>query len=103
MAIIIGMTLMSGVSWKILLPVFLIIGGLGALLIFLVVYDRQLLIKLGFMDYQFARIDSWLDPFADSRGDAFQLAQSMRPLDQVSCLVRELVYQKFMCPFANRI
>ena len=80
MAIIIGMTLMSGVSWKILLPVFLIIGGLGALLIFSVVYDRQLLIKLGFMDYQFARIDSWLDPFADSRGDAFQLAQSMKAI-----------------------
>lgn len=80
LAIIIGMTLMSGVSWKILLPVFVIIGTLGALLIVLVVYNRELLLTVGFKPYQFARIDSWLDPFSDSRGDAFQLAQSMKAI-----------------------
>lgn len=80
LAIIIGMTLMSGVSWKILLPVFVIIGTLGALLIILVVYNRELLLTVGFKPYQFARIDSWLDPFSDSRGDAFQLAQSMKAI-----------------------
>lgn len=80
LAIIIGMTLMSGVSWKILLPVFGVIGLIGGVLIYLVIYNRDILLKVGFMPYQFARIDSWLNPFEDSRGDAFQLAQSMKAI-----------------------
>lgn len=80
LAIIIGMTFLSGVSWKILLPVFGTIGGLGALLIYLVVYNRDVLLNFGFQNYQFARIDSWLDPFGDSTGDAYQLAQSMKAI-----------------------
>lgn len=80
LAIIIGMTLMSGVSWKILLPVFGVIGLIGGVLIYLVIYNRDILLKVGFMPYQFSRIDSWLNPFEDSRGDAFQLAQSMKAI-----------------------
>jgi rod shape determining protein RodA len=80
LAIIIGMTFLSGVSWKILLPVFGTIGALGSLLIYLVVYNRDVLINFGFQNYQFARIDSWLDPFGDSTGDAYQLAQSMKAI-----------------------
>lgn len=80
LAIIIGMTLMSGVSWKILLPVFGVIGLIGGVLIYLVIYNREILLKVGFMPYQFSRIDSWLNPFEDSRGDAFQLAQSMKAI-----------------------
>ena len=80
LAIIIGMTFLSGVSWKILLPVFGTIGALGSLLIYLVVYNRDVLLHFGFQNYQFARIDSWLDPFGDSTGDAYQLAQSMKAI-----------------------
>ena len=80
LAIIIGMTFLSGVSWKILLPVFGTIGALGTLLIYLVVYNRDVLLNFGFQNYQFARIDSWLDPFGDSTGDAYQLAQSMKAI-----------------------
>ena len=80
LAIIIGMTFLSGVSWKILLPVFGTIGALGTLLIYLVVYNREVLLNFGFQNYQFARIDSWLDPFGDSTGDAYQLAQSMKAI-----------------------
>ncbi|MDE1549509.1 FtsW/RodA/SpoVE family cell cycle protein [Jeotgalibaca caeni] len=80
LAIIIGMTLLSGVSWKILLPVFGTIGLIGFVLIYLVLYNRDLLMSIGFQNYQFARIDTWLNPFADSRGDAFQLAQSMKAI-----------------------
>lgn len=80
LAIIIGMTFLSGVSWKILLPVFGTIGALGSLLIYLVVYNRDVLLNFGFQNYQFARIDSWLDPFGDSTGDAYQLAQSMKAI-----------------------
>lgn len=80
LAIIIGMTFLSGVSWKILLPVFGTIAAIGSLLIYLVVYNRDVLLNFGFQNYQFARIDSWLDPFGDSTGDAYQLAQSMKAI-----------------------
>lgn len=80
LAIIIGMTFLSGVSWKILLPLFGTIGAIGSLLIYLVVYNRDVLLNFGFQNYQFARIDSWLDPFGDSTGDAYQLAQSMKAI-----------------------
>lgn len=80
LAIIFGMTLLSGVSWKILLPVFGVVGGVGAILIYLTIFNREFLMNFGFQPYQFARIDSWLNPFGDSRGDAFQLAQSMKAI-----------------------
>lgn len=75
-----GILIMSGISWKILLPLILIIGTIGFLLIYLVVYNRQLLLHLGFQNYQFARIDSWLDPYRDQAGDGFQLFQSMKAI-----------------------
>ncbi len=80
LAIIVGMTFMSGVSWKILLPVFGTIGLFGSALIYLVVFNRNILLNFGFKNYQFARIDSWLNPFGDSTGDAYQLAQSMKAI-----------------------
>lgn len=80
LAIIFGMTLLSGVSWKIITPVFGTIAALGSILIYLVIYNRETLVHLGFKSYQFARIDTWLNPFADSRGDAYQLVQSMKAI-----------------------
>ncbi|UJF16578.1 rod shape-determining protein RodA [Jeotgalibaca sp. MA1X17-3] len=80
LAIIIGMTLLSGVSWKIITPVFGTLAIFGSILIYLVIYNRDVLVYLGFKQYQFARIDTWLNPFADSRGDAYQLVQSMKAI-----------------------
>lgn len=39
----------------------------GGILIFLVLSEsgRNILYHMGFKPYQFARIDSWLDPFHD--------------------------------------
>ena len=98
LAIIIGMTLMSGVSWKILLPVFGVIGLIGGVLIYLVIYNRDILLKVGFMPYQFSRIDSWLNPFEDSRGDAFQLAQSMKAIGSGSLFGKGLGMSEVYVP-----
>ena len=38
---------------------------------------RDLLYKVGFKSYQFARIDSWLDPFHDTSGMSYQPAQGL--------------------------
>ncbi|WP_298649070.1 FtsW/RodA/SpoVE family cell cycle protein [uncultured Granulicatella sp.] len=75
-----GVMIMSGISWKILLPIIITVILIGALLIYLVVYNRQLLLNIGFKNYQFARIDSWLDPYRDQGGNGFQLFQSLKAI-----------------------
>lgn len=79
-SIVIGITLMSGVTWKILLPLFGSVAGLGASLLLLVVYNRDFLLKLGFKTYQFKRVDSWLNPYHDTQDAAYQLMQSIKAI-----------------------
>ncbi|MGX4686584.1 FtsW/RodA/SpoVE family cell cycle protein [Vagococcus sp. JNUCC 83] len=79
LAILGGVFLVSGISWKIILSV---VGGfavIGTTLIFLVTTEngRQILYKLGFKSYQFARIDAWLDPFFDPTGQSYQQVQAL--------------------------
>lgn len=79
LAIFAGVFLMSGITWKIELPLiaFVLVVAIGT--IYLVTTDsgRELLYKVGFQDYQFARIDSWLDPFHDTSGKSYQPAQAL--------------------------
>lgn len=79
LAIFAGMFLMSGISWVIVVPVIVAAAVLGGSVIFLVTTDagRELLTHVGFKNYQFARIDSWIDPFHDPQGKSFQLAHSL--------------------------
>ena len=60
-AILSGVILVSGVSWKILAPLFGGAAFLGTAGILLAVYGRNLLMAIGFKAYQFARIEAWLD------------------------------------------
>lgn len=76
-AITIGIILMSGISFKLLLPLFLILFIAGGSLIYMSVYHRKWLLLLGFQNYQFARIDAWLDPFGAGYQNAYQLRNAM--------------------------
>lgn len=79
-AIIGGVFLMSGISWRIIIPVIAIFAILGGGTIFLVTTDfgREMLYNTGiFKPYQFARIDSWLNPFHDAQGISYQPAQAL--------------------------
>ena len=80
LAIIGGVILISGITWKLIAPMFAAASAVGGGLLFIVVYNRDLLIKFGFKQYQFARIDSWLDPYHDSADAAYQLIQSMKAI-----------------------
>ncbi|MCY3048032.1 FtsW/RodA/SpoVE family cell cycle protein [Aerococcus urinae] len=80
MMIFSGMIFASGVNWRIILTIALIIGTIFAGLLFLVIYNRDLLYHLGFQDYQFARIDSWLAPFENTRRESYQLSQSIKAI-----------------------
>ncbi|WP_291292208.1 FtsW/RodA/SpoVE family cell cycle protein [Enterococcus sp.] len=80
LAIFGGIFLMSGISWQIVIPVIVAFVLIGGGTIFLVTTDvgRELLYNTGiFKEYQFARIDSWLDPFHDTQGQSFQLAYAL--------------------------
>ncbi|MGO4936618.1 FtsW/RodA/SpoVE family cell cycle protein [Fundicoccus sp. Sow4_H7] len=77
-AITAGVVLVSGVSWKILAPGILVVTLLGGGLIYLAAFHRDLLLSTGlFQPYQLNRIDSWLNPFGDTQGNAYQLVQSI--------------------------
>lgn len=82
---------MSGISWRIIAPVVILAVVVGAGTIFLVTTEggRDLLYKVGFKSYQFARIDSWLDPFHDTSGMSYQPAQGLWQLVPVACLVKD--------------
>lgn len=82
LAILAGVILVSGITWKILVPVFTGTAVIGTTAIVLVATNggRSLLEKLGFHAYQFARIDTWLHPANDTSNSGYQLWQSMKAI-----------------------
>ena len=80
-AIVGGVILVSGITWKIIVPVFAIVFIIGASAILLVVTPGgQAFLGHFFRAYQFQRINSWLSPSQDTSSGAFQLWQSMKAI-----------------------
>ena len=76
-AIFSGIVLLSGVSWKIIIPVFVtaVIGVAGFLAIFISKGGRAFLHQLGMPTYQINRILAWLNPFDFAQTTTYQQAQ----------------------------
>ena len=77
-AIMVGMIFVSGITWKILLPLF---GG-GTLLVgvifYLVVWHPNIMEKyLHVKQYQFGRIYAWLYPYNYTSAEGYQLIKSL--------------------------
>ncbi|CCK84388.1 Rod-shape determining protein [Lactobacillus equicursoris 66c] len=80
-AITAGILLVSGISWKIIIPVFLLLVIVGACAILLVfTSEGQTILKHYFKTYQLERIKSWSDPSSDNSDSAYQLWQSMKAI-----------------------
>lgn len=78
LSILLGMIFISGITWKLLAPIF----GTGITLIsvifYFVLWHPELLEKyLGVKEYQFGRIYSWLDPYNYQSSTGFQLTRSL--------------------------
>lgn len=77
-AIMLGMIFISGITWKILLPIFSVGVSLIGAIFYLVLWKPEILEKyLGVREYQFGRIYSWLDPYNYQSTTGFQLTRSL--------------------------
>ena len=76
-AIFAGMVLLSGVSWKIIIPVFVtaVSGIAGFLAIFITKDGRAFIHQIGMPTYQINRILAWLNPFDYAQTTTYQQAQ----------------------------
>ena len=76
-AIFVGMVLLSGVSWKIIIPIFLTAMSAiaGFLAIFITKDGRAFLHQIGMPTYQINRILAWLNPFDYAQTTTYQQAQ----------------------------
>ncbi|MCJ8009389.1 FtsW/RodA/SpoVE family cell cycle protein [Lederbergia wuyishanensis] len=74
--ILLAIILVSGISWKILFPLFssmaVIVGGV----LYIAIFQHELL-KGILADHQYKRIYSWLDPYSYRSDESFQLVKSL--------------------------
>ncbi|MEB7754861.1 FtsW/RodA/SpoVE family cell cycle protein [Staphylococcus pseudoxylosus] len=80
-AIIVGVIVVSGISWKILAPVFIAGIVLASSIILSIIYKPSLIENsFGIKTYQLGRINSWLDPYTYSSGDGYHLTESLKAI-----------------------
>lgn len=81
MAIILGIIIVSGVTWRILAPAFIGLFAIGSSIILLMIFKPSIIEKIsGIKTYQLGRINSWLDPYAYSSGDGYHLTESLKAI-----------------------
>ncbi|MDD6416469.1 MAG: FtsW/RodA/SpoVE family cell cycle protein [Lactobacillus sp.] len=80
-AITAGILLVSGISWAIIVPVFVLMAVVGITAILLVfTKEGQTILSHYFKTYQLERIKSWSDPSGATSNSAYQLWQSMKAI-----------------------
>lgn len=78
LAILLGMIFISGISWRLLAPIFSVGIVLILAIFYFILWNPALLEKyLGVKQYQFGRIYSWLDPYNYQGSEGYQLTKSM--------------------------
>ena len=80
-AVIAGVMMVSGITWRILAPIFIaaIVGG--ASIILAIIFKPTLIENLlGIKMYQMGRINSWLEPYTYSSGDGYHLTESLKAI-----------------------
>lgn len=74
LAITAVIVIVSGITWKIIVPVIIVSGAAGGTLLWMALYMQDFLQdKFGFQPYQFARIYTWLDPYSNASTDSYHL------------------------------
>lgn len=80
-AVVGGVLLVSGISWKIIIPTYGFVAIVGIVVILLVTTtEGKQFLSHFFKAYQFERINSWLSPSSSTTSGAYQLWQSMQAI-----------------------
>ncbi|MFJ7935000.1 FtsW/RodA/SpoVE family cell cycle protein [Sporosarcina sp. NPDC096371] len=80
-AITAALVIVSGITWRIIVPIFAGTATLGVTLLLLALYAQQFLQDtFGFKPYQAARIYSWLDPYKYSSDEGMHLITSLNAI-----------------------
>src|SRR5699024_7873895 len=81
LAILLGMIIVSGISWWLILPTLTVAATVGGSLILGILYRPDFLERyLGIHPYQFDRIHSWLQPENYVTEGGFQLSKSLKAI-----------------------
>ncbi|WP_066301771.1 FtsW/RodA/SpoVE family cell cycle protein [Bacillus sp. FJAT-29937] len=80
-AIATGIILVSGISWKIIVPIYGLGGAFGGTILYLVIWAPEFLEKhFSIQTYQLFRIYSWIDPAGHKQGAGLQLYKSLQAI-----------------------
>lgn len=79
-SIFLGMLLVSGITWKLLLPIFSFFTLLGSTVMYIALFLPEYLKYTGVKPHQFQRIYSWIDPYAYQSKEGFQLVKSLQAI-----------------------
>ncbi|QNF26085.1 MULTISPECIES: FtsW/RodA/SpoVE family cell cycle protein [Metabacillus] len=76
LVITISVIFLSGINWRIISILFLLLVSLVGALVLIFLYNPEFLLNI-FGTYQLNRIYSWLNPFEHAEGIGYQLKQSL--------------------------
>lgn len=76
-AVTAAIVIVSGISWKILVPLFSLGATAAAGLLWMALHAQDFLDKIGFSPYQFKRVYSWLDPYSYPTDEGYNLINAM--------------------------
>ncbi|WP_046174314.1 FtsW/RodA/SpoVE family cell cycle protein [Domibacillus indicus] len=98
-SILLGMIFVSGITWKILLPLFSGAAALIAFVFYMVLWQPAVLEKyLGVRQYQFDRIYSWLDPYNYESSIGFHLTRSLLAIGSGQTMGKGFGYREVYLP-----
>lgn len=81
LAILVGMVIVSGISWKIITPIFVFGASMVTLILYVVLKMPEVLKQYFDIDqYKLNRIYSWLDPASFQSGIGYQLYKSLQAI-----------------------
>ncbi|ANU16197.1 rod shape-determining protein RodA [Planococcus maritimus] len=79
-AITLAIVVVSGISWKIILPSFGGVALIGATLLWMTLNMQDLLGKIGLKPYMFERIYTWLDPYSYAESGGYNLIAALNAI-----------------------
>ena len=102
LSILTGLILISGISWKIIIPIYGLGASLGGLIFYLVLIKPEFLEKyLHVQTYQFNRIYAWLDPENHETDSSFHLMRSIRAIGSGLITGKGLGHREVYIPEAH--